>query len=512
MKPTTLLVILDGWGHREATTFNAIHHARTPTWDRLWHEHPHALLECSGEHVGLPDGQMGNSEVGHITIGAGRIVRQELNRIDHSIADGSFAQNPALQAVTHSTTNNTLHVIGLLSPGGVHSHENHIVALIRLALAANRRIALHAILDGRDTPPQSAEASLRRVMQLEDSQGYFKLASICGRYFAMDRDNRWERTKRAYDLYVSGRSNDTTSNAIQALQDAYKRGETDEFVTPTQIGHGNPIATGDDVIFMNFRADRVRQLARAFLSDNDDATISRPSPPKLHHFVCLTPYADDISQQSTLAEQVHVAFEPAILNETLPAILSNSGKTQLRIAETEKYAHVTYFFSGGTETPLPGETRQIVPSPSVATYDLQPTMSAPEVCTQIVDAIRTSRFDFIVCNFANADMVGHTGDFNAATQAVECIDDCLAKITTVVRDTNSHCVITADHGNVEEMVNPESEQPHTAHTVGVVPFVYVGPNKPSIHPHGGLADVAPCMLSLMGIPQPEAMTGRSLFH
>ncbi|MCY3857316.1 MAG: 2,3-bisphosphoglycerate-independent phosphoglycerate mutase [Gammaproteobacteria bacterium] len=512
MKPTTLLVILDGWGHRHETTFNAIYHANTPTWDRLWREFPHALLECSGEHVGLPHGQMGNSEVGHITIGAGRIVRQDLNRIDHSIEDGSFARNPAIQSVTNASSTGTLHVFGLLSPGGVHSHEEHIFSMIDHALFAKREVALHAFLDGRDTPPQSAESSIERAVHLQKSNPRFTLASICGRYYAMDRDNRWERTKLAYDLFVEGISRFRALDGLQALHSAYERGEFDEFVIPTQIGSGRIVQDGDDAVFMNFRADRVRQLCRAFTDDRDESTFPRSTRPRINQLVCLSPYADDISDGGSHVNQVQIAFEPEELKDTLASVLAAAHKTQLRIAETEKYAHVTYFFSGGSEVTYDGETRLIIPSPKVATYDLQPEMSAREVTAEIVSAVRNSQFDVIVCNIANADMVGHTGDFKAAISAVECIDDCLQQLTDVILETNSCCLITADHGNVEEMVNATSEQPHTAHTTGVVPFICVGGGAHQIEPTGGLKDVAPTILALMGIEQPAEMTGRSLVY
>ena len=512
MNPTTLLVILDGWGHREETTFNAISHARTPTWDRLWREFPHSLLECSGKHVGLPDGQMGNSEVGHITIGAGRIVRQDLNRIDHSIEDGSFARNPAIQSITSSSGTGTLHIFGLLSPGGVHSHEEHIFSIIDLALIENRDVVLHAFLDGRDTPPQSARSSIARVVHLEKTSTRFSLASVSGRYYAMDRDTRWERTKVAYDLYVNGESQFQSPDGLSALDSAYERGESDEFVTPTRVGPGRVVQDGDDVVFMNFRADRVRQICRAFTDDRDENTFPRATRPYLNRFVCLAPYADDITHGGSHVKQVHVAFEPEELRNTLASVLAEEQKTQLRIAETEKYAHVTYFFSGGLEEQYNGESRRIIPSPKIATYDLQPEMSAREVTAEIVAAVRESQFDVIICNLANADMVGHTGDFDAAIQAVECIDVCLNRITEATLDTNSYCIITADHGNVEEMVNATSEQPHTAHTTGVVPFVCVGRDTHRLRPTGGLEDVAPTMLALMDIKQPAAMTGRSLLQ
>lgn len=512
MKPTTLLVILDGWGHREETAFNAIFHAHTPTWDRLWREFPHALLECSGEDVGLPDGQMGNSEVGHITIGAGRRVRQDLDRIDHSIENGSFARNPAIQSAIKSTGTGALHIFGLLSPGGVHSHEDHIFSFINLALAENRDVVLHAFLDGRDTPPQSAESSIARAVDLQDKSDHFTLASITGRYYAMDRDNRWDRTKVAYDLFVNGDSRFRAPDGLVALHSAYERGESDEFIVPTRVGPGRVVQDDDDVAFMNFRADRMRQICRAFTDDRNESAFFRATRPNLNRLLCLTPYADDITRGGNRVKHVSVAFEPEELQDTLAAVLANASKTQLRIAETEKYAHVTYFFSGGLEVQHEGESRHIIPSPKVATYDLQPEMSAREVTSEVVTAVRESQFDVIVCNLANADMVGHTGDFYAAMRAVECIDDCLREIADVTFETNSHCLITADHGNVEEMVNATSEQPHTAHTTGVVPLVYVGNGAHTIRSTGGLVDVAPTILALMDIEQPTAMTGQSLLH
>ena len=512
MKRTTLLVILDGWGYRTETTFNAIHHASTPTWDRLWRDFPHTLLDCSGEQVGLPAGQMGNSEVGHITIGSGRIVRQELSRIDQSIADGSFARNPALASLLNESVDRTLHVFGLLSPGGVHSHENHIFAAIGIAIDAGRDVVLHAFLDGRDTPPSSAEPSIQRTLRMTAAAPNFQLASICGRYYAMDRDRRWKRTRAAYDMYANGTTQFRARDGIQALRVAYDRGETDEFVIPTIVGPDRTLREGDDVLFMNFRADRARQLCRAFTSDKAGFEFPRTVSPKLNRFVCLTSYADNIDASSSRVRCVETAYKPNEIDDTFAVAVANANKTQLRIAETEKYAHVTYFFSGGSESAQQGETRRFLPSPNVATYDLQPEMNAVAVAEEIAVAVRRSQHDTIICNLANADMVGHTGNFSAALKAVECIDHCLDTITAAVLETNSHCVITADHGNIEEMVKAGSEQPHTAHTVGRVPLVYVGAATKALAPTGGLQDVAPTLLALMGIPKPAAMTGRSLLR
>ncbi len=447
-----------------------------------------------------------------MTIGAGRVVYQELSRIDRSIADGSFACNPAIRSVTTENQANALHIFGLLSPGGVHSHENHIFKAIELAVDNGREVFLHAILDGRDTPPMSATKSLQRVMRLEQDLNNFHLVSISGRYYAMDRDNRWERTQQAYDLYTGRTSRYQYDNGLQALQEAYKRGETDEFVLPTQIGKQRSVRNGDDILMMNFRADRVRQMTRAFTNPSGSVGFERHVRPRLNQLVCLTPYASDITGGCDYVKHINIAFGKVEITDTFAAVVARSNKTQLRIAETEKYAHVTYFFSGGSETEEPGESRRFVASPNVATYDLQPEMSADQITNEVVTAIREFRFDVIVCNFANADMVGHTGNFEAAVKAVEYLDTCLGRITTATLNTGSHCLITADHGNVEEMLEPASKQPHTAHTTGVVPLIYVGNAFVDIYQSGSLKDVAPTLLKVMNIEQPVSMTGRSLLH
>jgi 2,3-bisphosphoglycerate-independent phosphoglycerate mutase len=503
-----LLIVLDGWGHRDESEHNAISAARTPTWDRLWSDAPHTLISGSGEDVGLPGGQMGNSEVGHMNLGAGRVVYQELTRIDKAIADGEFARNPAITGafdrVQHA--GGTLHVMGLLSPGGVHSHENHIVALIDAAAAHGvRRLCLHAFLDGRDTPPRSARESLERADAKLSEHGYRSIASIVGRYFAMDRDKRWDRTARAYALLTEGRAPFRADSAVAGLDAAYARGENDEFVQPTVIhAEGDQparVADGDAIIFMNFRADRARQLTHAFLDDGFDG-FERKQQPQLVDYVMLTRYAKDI--------ETSCAFEPADLRNTLGEYLASRGKTQLRIAETEKYAHVTFFFSGGREQPFDGEDRELIPSAKVATYDLKPEMSAPEVTGRLVDAIRSQHYDVIICNYANGDMVGHTGIFDAAVEAVEVLDQCLARVIDAVRETGSQCLITADHGNVELMSDVTTGQPHTAHTCELVPLVYVGPREVEFDSGGLLSDIAPTMLYLMDLPIPEEMTGRNL--
>ena len=500
--PTTLLVVLDGWGMSTGSDDDAIHRARTPTWDRLWEGAPRTTLSASGSSVGLPDGQMGNSEVGHMNLGAGRTVYQDLTRIDRAIVDGSFAGNPVVGAAIAAGAEraNTLHVLGLLSPGGVHSHENQIAAFAELAIERGASVRLHAFLDGRDVPPKSAMTTLAGFE--ERFPGV--LASITGRYFGMDRDARWERTERAYRLVAMGDAPYRFATATQALEAAYARRETDEFVQPTAICGADAlplrIEDGDVGMFMNFRADRARQLVRALTACDFDEFV-RPAKPAFALFATLTRYADDF--------ELPEAFAPVDLTDTVGECWAAAGLSQLRIAETEKYAHVTYFFSGGREQPFPGEDRILVPSPRVATYDLAPAMSAREVTDRLVDAIDSGRYDAIVCNFANGDMVGHTGVFDAAVAAVEVIDECLARILEAVHRTGAQCLVTADHGNVERLVDRTTNQPHTAHTSAPVPLVYAGPRNVRLVAGGTLADVAPTLLELMDQRCPAAMTGRS---
>ena len=505
VSPTALLIVLDGWGHAEAPANpeqreNAIAAAHTPVWDRLWAHAPHTLLSASAEDVGLPAGQMGNSEVGHMNLGAGRVMRQDLTRIDHAIATGEFFTNPALEGAIDAAlaSGSALHVLGLLSAGGVHSHEEHIAAFVDHATKRGARVRLHAFLDGRDTPPKSAAASLQRFEQRHPGI----VASIAGRYYPMDRDRHWDRVERAYDMLVRGEASFRFPDPITALEAAYQRGETDEFVQPTLVGMDDQqgMADGDAVVFMNFRADRARQLTRAFVAPDFDGFSRQRVQPST--FVTLTPYADDIHAPCAFGNEV-----PA---RTFGEVLASLGKTQLRIAETEKYAHVTFFFSGGREEPFAGEQRVLVPSPSVPTYDLAPAMSCREVTDRLVAAIEEGEYDAIVCNFAAGDMVGHTGVFDAAVQAVVTIDECLGRIESALRRTGSTCLITSDHGNVERMIDHASEQPHTAHTSSPVPLVYIGPDAVTFPQDGTLADVAPTLLTLMGIPVPKEMTGRSL--
>ena len=502
-----LLVILDGWGHSEHIQHNAIALAHTPTFDYLMAHYPHTLLQASGEAVGLPAGQMGNSEVGHWHIGAGRKVPQDLTRIDQAIDTGLFYQNPVLtQAIQQAhQANKAVHIVGLLSPGGVHSQEKHISALIELVTQQGTTPSyLHAILDGRDTPPRSATSSLERIAQQYQKIGRGRIASLIGRYYAMDRDQRWERTQKAYDLLTQGDNDRQAPTAIQGLSLAYSAGESDEFVKPTVLcaDHENPvlIRDGDVVIFMNFRADRARQLTRAFTDIAFNAFVRR-STPTLTAFVTLTQYAKDI--------KASVAFPPLKMPNTLGEYCSSLGLHQLRIAETEKYAHVTYFFNAGIEAPFPGEDRLLIPSPPIATYDLKPAMSAVEITDQVIHAVRSARYDFIVVNYANPDMVGHTGNEQATQQAIEVIDTCLQRI--IDNRGDSEIIITADHGNAEMMFDKKTGQPHTAHTTHKVPFLYIG-RKARCIPSGALDDIAPTLLFIMGLTPPTDMTGHSLLQ
>lgn len=503
-----VLMILDGWGHRDATQHNPVQTVKTPTFDRLYEKYPHTLLDASGPAVGLPEGQMGNSEVGHLHLGSGRKVPQDLTRIDLDISTGDFYQNPVLHNAinTAKEKDKAIHILGLVSPGGVHSHESHIIALMdMIAEHGIEKSYLHAILDGRDTPPQSALASLEKCTQHYASLPGGKVASIVGRYYAMDRDKRWERTQQAYDLLTTGKVEHHANTAMLALNDAYARKETDEFVKPTAIYAEGESATiiedGDVVIFMNFRADRARQLCFA-LTDSAFDGFHRATFPNIADFVTLTAYDEKLF--------VDVAYPKPVLNNTLGEFLSSHGKTQLRLAETEKYAHVTYFFNGGHEQPFPKEDRTLIPSPKVATYDLQPEMSAAALTTALVDAIQSREFDVIICNYANPDMVGHTGVETAANQAVSVIDTCIDQVLNALQSAGGELLITADHGNIETMYNPDTGQPHTAHTRNPVPLIYVGRPAHFTETLGALDDVAPTMLRVMGLTPPEEMTGKNL--
>ena len=501
-----VLMILDGFGHSDRPEYNAIHAASTPVYDRLRATQPHGLISGSGMDVGLPDGQMGNSEVGHMNLGAGRVVYQDFTRVTKAIRDGEFFENPAICAAVDKAVaaGKAVHIMGLLSDGGVHSHQDHLVAMAELAVRRGaEKIYLHAFLDGRDTPPRSAQASIELLDATFARLGKGRIASLIGRYFAMDRDNRWERVEQAYNLIVDGQGQFQADSAVAGLQAAYARDESDEFVKATVIGEPVRVDDGDAVVFMNFRADRARELTRAFV-EQDFTGFARQRVPQLAGYVMLTQYAASIDAPS--------AFAPEPLTNVLGEYLANNGKTQLRIAETEKYAHVTFFFSGGREEPFPGEERILIPSPNVATYDLQPQMSAPEVTDRIVDAIENQRYDVIIVNYANGDMVGHTGVFEAAVKAVECLDECIGRIVAALDKVGGEALITADHGNVEQMEDEVTGQAHTAHTCEPVPFIYVGKRNVSIREGGVLADVAPTLLKLLGLPQPREMTGTSIIE
>jgi len=499
-----LLMILDGWGYRDEVENNAIALANTPCWDAMWKNDLHTLIETSGEAVGLPDGQMGNSEVGHMNIGAGRIVYQDFSRITKAIRDGSFADNPNLCAAIDAARDRgaTVHVMGLLSPGGVHSHDDHFVATVKLAAQRGARsIAVHAFLDGRDTPPRSAEPSITRMQSVLDELPGAGFSTISGRYYAMDRDQRWGRVERAYHAIASADSPLHEATAIEALHQAYARGENDEFVQPTVIGSPSGVHEGDTIIFVNFRADRARELTMAFVSEPFDG-FDRPRI-TLTDFVCMTEYMDGLP--------VSVAFPPSTLPHLLSGELAEAGLRQLRIAETEKYAHVTFFFNGGEETPFPLEQRVMIPSPDVATYDLKPEMSVPLLTEKLVAAIGSGDYDVIICNVANPDMVGHTGSLEAAIKAVEAVDRCLAATLAAIDDAGGELLLTADHGNIELMVDPVSGQKHTAHTTNKVPLLFHG-RVATIKEGGSLRDIAPTMLLLLGLPQPPEMTGQPLLE
>jgi len=506
-KKSTVLIILDGWGYSKNQQDNAIFHAKTPVIDDLMTRFPNMLIQTSGMAVGLPDGQMGNSEVGHVNLGAGRIVYQDFTRITKAIAEGEFKKNATLcDAVDKAVTQDkAVHICGLMSPGGVHSHEEHIFAMIELAKERGAtKIYLHAFLDGRDTPPRSAKASLIKVQEKFERLGCGQVASVIGRYYAMDRDQRWDRVESAYDLMVEGRGEYQYPTAIDALNAAYQRDENDEFVKASAItkadGEVISINDGDAVIYMNFRADRARQFTCTFTEQNF-SDFTRNKTPKLADFVMLTQYSADID--------AHCAYPPTPLNNVLGEWLEKQNKTQLRISETEKYAHVTFFFSGGKEALFTGEERILVPSPQVATYDLQPEMNSTLLTDKLVDAIESGKHDFIVCNYPNGDMVGHTGKFDAAVKACEAVDHCIGRVVDALEKTGGECLITADHGNAEQMVDNVSGQAHTAHTCEPVPLIYVG-RKAIPVADGALSDLSPTILNLMALEQPDEMTGSNL--
>ena len=501
IKKKKLLIILDGWGHSNIIDNNAIAQANTPTWDKLNQQYLHSLIDTSGKSAGLPAGHMGNSEVGHLNIGAGRIVNQYFSRINEEIKNFKFFNNPLLTSLLKHTKRykKAVHIMGMLSDGGVHSHEKHIHAMLDMAHRYGCiDVYLHIFTDGRDSYQKSAK---KYIKSLEDKIGKLKIGkitSVVGRYFAMDRDNNWSRIRCAYELIVDSKADFLAKTAMQAIEMAYKRGETDEFIKPT-IVHQVSIKKDDLIIFMNYRADRARQITQVFTDDNFKAF--KRSNFIVKRFVCLTQYGDNLG--------LPVVYKPIELKNGLTQYLSNLGKTQLKIAETEKYAHVTFFFNGGVEKPFSLEKRILVKSPNVATYDLLPEMSAFEVTFKLVENIVKQKYDLIICNFANADMVGHSGNLSAAIKAVEAIDKCLSKIYEAMLKIDGEILITADHGNVEQMVYPETNKIHTSHTNNLVPLVFISRRKAKIT-NGNLADIAPTILYMMGIKPPVEMTGKSL--
>ena len=502
-KKTVALLILDGYGLSDTVEGNAIAQAKTPNMDKLMAECPHALLHCSGMAVGLPEGQMGNSEVGHTNIGAGRIVYQELTRITKAINDGDFFENEKLLSAMRncSQKGSALHLIGLLSDGGVHSHNEHLYALLQMAKQQGlEKVYVHCLLDGRDVPPSSGESFVAALQKQLTAIGTGHIATVIGRYYAMDRDNRWDRVEMAYDAIVNAQGS-PAGDPHQAVLDSYEKGITDEFVVPTVIKDYDGLHSGDSVLFFNFRPDRAREITRT-LVDPDFTGFVRKGGYKPVRYVCFTQYDANMPN-------VEVAFTPQSLANTFGEYISRLGLTQLRIAETEKYAHVTFFFNGGVESVYEGEDRCLIPSPKVATYDLQPQMSAPEVCDEVTKRILSGLYDVIILNFANCDMVGHTGFIPAAVTAAETVDFCVGQIIAAMRETGGVTLITADHGNSEKMIDDDGETPFTAHTTNAVPFIIDGAN--GTVKDGILADIAPTMLDILGHPKPQEMTGESLF-
>lgn len=503
----TMLMILDGFGINENEKGNAVKLANTPNIDKLMKTCPTTVIHTSGLQVGLPEGQMGNSEVGHTNIGAGRIVYQELTRITKSIEDGDFFSISELVAAIENCKehNSKLHILGLLSDGGVHSHMRHLFAILELAKRKDfEDVYVHCFLDGRDTPPASGENYIAKLEEKMKEKGVGKIASISGRFYAMDRDKRWQRIQKAYDALVNGVGNKATT-AVSAIEASYQKEVFDEFVEPTVIYSGDePVATigeNDSVIFFNFRPDRAREITRTLV----DPEFNEFETKKLNlYYVCFTQYDETLPN-------VHIAFKPETLKNTFGEYISNKGLTQLRIAETEKYAHVTFFFNGGEEKQYPGEDRILVPSPKVETYDMQPEMSAEEVTQKVVEAIKSKKYNAIILNYANPDMVGHTGSLDAAIKAIEKIDECVQRVVDAVNEVEGTLIITADHGNAEQMIDYKTGEPHTAHTTNPVPLILVGKDGVKLK-EGKLADLAPTMLEIMGLEKPEEMTGESLIQ
>lgn len=505
-KNAVVLIILDGWGYRENPNQNAIAAAHTPQWTHWWQTCPHVLLEASGEAVGLPVGQIGNSEVGHMHIGAGRKILQDLTFINQAIETGDFENNAVLARMIQDakTTHKAIHIMGLFSPGGVHSHQNHLFSFLKLCAEQQyHQVHIHLFLDGRDTPPRQIKAYLQTLQASLHQYPVGAIRSISGRYWAMDRDQRWARIERVYQLLTTGHSPHQFPTVQEAIDAYYKQGLSDEFFPPTQIGSPTPILDGDALFYFNFRSDRAKQLTKSFLAP-DFKEFARQTVPQLAHFVSMTQYDPQLPTEPV--------FPPRHLNQTLGEVLAQHELYQLRIAETEKYAHVTFFFNGGKNGKFRHEERILIPSPQVATYDLQPEMSVAQLTTALVDAITSERFDLIICNFANADMVGHSGHFEATIAAIEAIDQALQIIGTAIQKVNGHLFITADHGNAEIMFDEQTQQPHTAHSCSPVPFLYVGdPQRQFQKKQGSLIDIAPTILTLLGIQPPKEMTGHALW-
>lgn len=505
-KNTVVLIVLDGWGYRDNPDQNAIAAAHTPQWSAWWQHCPHILLDASGAAVGLPLGQMGNSEVGHMHIGAGRHVLQDLTFINQTIQTGEFSKNSVLLKMIQQakTTQKAIHVMGLLSPGGVHSHQDHLFAFLKLCADQQfDQIHIHLFLDGRDTPPRQIKENLQALEEILQRYPVGSIASLSGRYWAMDRDQRWARIEPVYQVLTTGHSPHHFNTANEAIETYYAQELSDEFFPPTQIGKPAPIADGDSVFYFNFRADRAKQLTQAFLQPHF-AEFERQTMPQLASFVSMTQYDPQLQSQSV--------FPPRQIKQTLGEVLEQHGLHQLRIAETEKYAHVTFFFNGGDNRIFKHEERLLIPSPKVVTYDLQPEMSISALSAALVDAITSQRFDVIICNFANADMVGHSGNFKATVAAVEAIDQALQEIGRAINIVNGHLLITADHGNAEFMFDEHTQQAHTAHTCSPVPLLYVGNSERRFRLEPGtLIDIAPTLLSLLNIQPPAEMTGQTLW-
>ncbi len=503
MKKPLALIIMDGFGDRREESGNAIRAASTPNLDRIFAENPRTDIGASGMDVGLPEGQMGNSEVGHTNIGAGRVVYQELTRITKAIDEGTVYQNPVLTEAMESAKakGTALHLMGLLSDGGVHSHQRHLYGLLEMAKRHGlQRVYIHCFMDGRDTPPSSGKDYIQALLRETERIGVGRIATISGRYYAMDRDNRWERVEKAYDAMVNGRGTQE-ADPVKVMADSYAAGVTDEFVVPTVCDPAGTIGAEDSVVFINFRPDRAREITRS-LVDPEFAGFAREKGLLPLCYVCMTQY-------DATMPGVRVAFPPQSLKDTFGQYISDRGLTQLRIAETEKYAHVTFFFNGGVEAPCPGEDRALIPSPKVATYDLKPEMSALEVTDEVIGRLESGKYDVIILNYANCDMVGHTGVFEAAVKAVETVDQCVGRMVAKIQELGGAALITADHGNADQMWDEEGK-PFTAHTTNPVPFVAVGTGAKALRDGGRLADIAPTMLEVLGLPQPQEMDGRSL--